>query len=256
MQLFVVLLALFLMRPAPVLADYQTAYNDYTYNYSLYSAAYHDYQVAKSTYATYKTLTSEADAIIKYRLVLQTRDKAIQSYYDLLAEKLQITPSVPDGNKTAFSNIRLSEKKWFDDHQRRIAAASTLDDLNGASGEFQGKYPQIDSETKQAIGIVLSAKTDTLINSWEKSATDLTAKLKEVETTGENVGLGTRGVDNARLKEDLATQKLTQAKKLFFFDNNFANIDLPAAQQQFVQSTQYLREATNYLLEVVRGITG
>ena len=105
MKRFAAFILLLFVFALPVRADYQTAYNDYLYNYNLYRSAYSNYQVAKSTYNTYRTLTSQNDAILKLRAVLSARNQLMFVYYDLLTEKLNVTPEVSNDYKNTFFNI-------------------------------------------------------------------------------------------------------------------------------------------------------
>lgn len=213
----------------PVSADYQKAYNDYSYNYSQYRGAYNDYQTAKSSYAAYQTLNSQANAINKLRAVLQTRDSLISSYYDLLFEK-------------SAGKISLAQKDWLAEHQRKLAAAASLEDLNSAAAEFESRYPQMDTETKQAVGIILLAKEKVLTDQWAKLADDTSVKMKAIPDTG----IGERGVIAARDKFALGIKKLTGLKWETLLSD----------QQKLSEANQYFREATDYLLEVVKSVTG
>ncbi|MCL4397511.1 hypothetical protein M1403_00535 [Patescibacteria group bacterium] len=228
---------------SPALADYNSAYSTYTANYSKYREAYSNYQIAKSTYGTYKTLTAQQEAISKLQLVLQSRDDLISSYYDLLATR------VPANYQDTFSKISDSEKNWLSDHGKKISAASTLDDLNSASDEFENRYPQMDAETKQAIKAVLIAKENPLLSRWDTLAGQISDELKNISAAGENTGIGERGVITARNKKELAVAKMNEAQ-------NTKATDLFGAQQKLTESLQYLREATGYLNEVLQGITG
>lgn len=215
-------LILFFFLVKPVSADYQQAYSDYTYNYSQYRRAHDDYQLAKSSYAAYQTLNARMDAINKLRTVLQARDSLISSYYDLLSQRMA-------GNGFAI------QKTWLGEHQRKLAVVTNLEDLNALAAEFESQYKQIDLETKQAIGIILLAKEKVLTDQWTKLA-------KAVP----NEGIGERGAIAAREKFNLGTKKLENLK----WEN------LLADQQKLSEANQYFREATDYLLEVVKSVTG
>lgn len=240
---------------APVRADYNSAYTDYTFNYSKYRDSYNAYQVSKSTYATYKTLTAQTDAISKLKNVIQARDKVMASYYDLLQEKLNATPGIPTDSQNTFFQMKTSEKTWMTDHQKKIDAAATLDDLNSASADFESHYPQFDSETKQAVGMILIAKETNLATRWETLATGVSDKLKAINLSGENTTLGERDVISARNKKDLTMTDLTAAQTMLVPQNN-QKTDLFAAQQKLSEANQYLKEGTSYLIEIIKGITG
>ncbi len=249
-----VLLVLFFVV-APVRADYASAYTDYTFNYSKYRDSYNAYQVSKSTYTTYKTLTAQTDAIAKLKTVIQARDKVMASYYDLLQEKLNATTGIPSDSQATFFQMKTSEKSWMADHQKKIDAAATLDDLNLASSVFESHYPQFDSETKQVVGMVLIAKETNLAARWDVLATGVSDKRKEINLAGENTTLGERDVISARNKKDLTMTDITAVQTMLIPQNN-QKTDLFGAQQKLSEANQYLKEGTNYLLEIIKGITG
>lgn len=251
------LLLLLFCYPVPVLADYQKAYTDYTYSFSQYRASYNDYQVAKSSYSTYKTLTSQSEAITKLRTVLQARNDLVSAYYDLLQEKLLATPNILDDQRNTFFKMKESEKQWMATHKKKVDAASSLEDLNSVAAEFESRYPQMDSETKQAIGMVLLSKEAAISSRWETVTSQVSDQLKVINSTGEETVVGERGIIAARNKKELADTKIGQAREIFFPKNNaYPRIDLFSAQQRLTESLQYLREGTNYLVEIIKNITG
>ena len=239
---FFAILVIFL-TPNAVLADYNSAYSDYQFNYSKYREAHNNYQIAKSAYGTYKTLTARAEAVKQMRLVLQARAKLMDSYYDLLTER------VPFANKETFGKIKDSQSEWFAGHQKKIDAAGTLDDLNDASNEFETRYPQMETETKQAVKGILLAKEEPLLTRWDEMSGQISQKIKEINSTGPGTAIGERGIISARNKKELAVTKMEAAR-------NTDARELFSAQQRLTESREYLREATGYLNEVLGEITG
>ncbi len=256
MRKFLPVFILFFFLSKPVLADYQKAYSDYTYNYSQYRAAVNDYQVSKSSYLTYRTLNSQADATNKLRQVLISRDQVMIVYYDLLYEKLAATPGVENDAKTTFFGIRQSEKTWLSEHQKRLNAAGSFEDLNAASVEFENRFPQMDFETKQGIGNVILAKEKTLSNQWQTLADKLSLKRTEAGILGEDTVAAQRGMISAKNKQQLFTDKLGEINRIFSPAGGNQKIELFPAQQKFLESNQYLREANNFLIEIVKIFTG
>lgn len=254
--LFFFLAKLFVFAAPCVLADYQSAHSDYAYNYSLYRAAHNDYQVAKSSYSTYKTLASQNEAIKRMRTVLQTRDRVVSVYFDLLQEKLNQTLGVEEETRNTFSNIRASEKSWLASHETKIEAAGGLADLNSVSAEFEARFGQMDRETKQAVGNVLLGKEAVMLNKLEDLLSDLGDKIKEMRDSGEKTSSLERGMINIRDKVGLHKEKIDQGKKVFFGVDSEGKIDVFAGQQKLSEANQYLREAGSFLRELVKSITG
>ena len=243
------------LLPAPVYADYQSAYNDYSYNYTVYRNTYNDYQVSKSTFLTYHTLTSQNDAIDKMRAVLKARDQVMLVYYNLLQEKLNATPGVEESVKITFGKIKESEKNWLTDHQKKIEAANSLEDLNSASAEFENRYPQMDTETKQAVGEILLAKENNLGGQVDQFINNLNTKLTKIRQAGEATTFADRGIINTKNKLELFRTKLTQSREVFYSKNS-GKIELFTGQQKLLEANQYLREAVNFLSEIIKSYTG
>lgn len=255
--LVIILLSyIFLFKSSFVRADYQKAYTDYTYSYSLYRQAHNDYQIAKSTFLTYRTLVSQNEAINKLRAVLKARDQVILSYYNLLQEKMNATEGLNSEAKNTFFEIKNSELAWLAGHQTKIEAASSLEDLSSVSGEFESRYSQIDTETKQTIGAILSAKEETLSKKVSTLSTNVSEKLTEIRQAGEETAVLERGLINVNNKLTLHSEKMTQVKSVFTAADSYRGIDLFRGQQRLTEANQYLREAVNFLLEIIKSITG
>ncbi len=243
-------------------ADYQTAYRDYVYNYSVYKNAHNDYQIAKSSYQTYHTLTSQNEAVARFKTVLKARDNVISAYYDLLQEKLSSTEGISPDTKSTFGTISQSEKAYLTSHQKRVDDASTLSDLNAVSQEFESRYGQISLETKQAIGNVLLTKEANLKIRLDALVSDLTRKTEEIRQSGEDTGILDRGLIAANNKLDFYEKQYAAAKLTFSgvkqdrFSQTVPTINVFAGQQSLAQANQYLRETMTILKEAVRSITG
>lgn len=246
----------FFLFAFPVSADYQTARNDFTYQYSQYRTAHDRYQVAKSSYLTYRTLTAQTEAINSFRLVIQDRDQVISTYYDLLQEKLNATAGVSPNYLTTFSDLKKGEKDWLAAHQKKISAAASLEDLNNVSHEFEDRYPQFDSETKQAFGTVLLAKEANLRSQTDALVIDLTTNLARLRQDSADTAFADRGQIAIKDKLGLYDQKITDTKSIFFPKDNRGQIDIYQAQQRLTEANQYLREALTMFREIIKSLTG
>lgn len=236
-----------------VLADYQKAYQDYTFQSSEYKNAYNQFLIARSSYQTYGTLASQQEAIIKFKSTLKSRNQLISSYYNLLQEKLNETASVSGEQRTTFDKIRLSEGQWLSDNQVKIDAAASLDDLNAVSREFQSRYGQMTTESKQTVGTILLAKEINLRGQVQTVFDNLSTKVSEIRSTGKNTSVWDRWLFSAQNKLIIHDQKISEANKIIFTTSN--NVDLPKAQQSLTEANQYLRETLQQLQEIINAIT-
>ncbi len=238
----------------PVSADFAKAYQDYLYNNTLYKENYTNYQVAKSTFLTYRTNSAENDAIIALRKVLQSRNQLMVVYYDLLFEKLLVTPGISDDYKTTFGSIRTSEQTWLAANKLKIEAAATLLDLNSVSGEFEGRYRQMDSETKQALGSVLLAKERVLREEVNAAVASVGGQLTAMDLAGEDTTIYKRNLIGTQNKLELFDEKMGSAQKTLIRPIG-EPVEVFQGQQQLAEANQYLRDMVSSLLEIIRLIT-
>lgn len=244
---------------SPARADFQTAYQDYVFNLQQYKNAHNEFQIAKSTYQTYKTLTSQNEAVTKFKTVLKARNQVMSTYYDLLQEKLNATEGVGTGPQNTFSGVRDSEKNWLAENQTKIEATGTIEDLNDVSAEFESRHPQMDRETKQAIGTVLVAKENTLRTGLDLAIGKVTTKLGEIRNQGDDTTAADRGLISVQNKLDFQANKTLAAEKIFQGEDQSSQrekINLLSGQKTLIEANQYLKEAAGFLLEIVRSFTG
>lgn len=255
---FVVLFFLVAFRyPLSAHADFNSAYQDYVFNYQQYRTANSQFQIARSSYETYHTLTSQNDAITKFRQVLKSRDQVVAVYYNLIQEKMNSTEGMDPGTQKTFSDIRQSEKTWLDANQKKIDAAGSLDDLNSVSNEFEQRFNQMDTETKQAIGTIETIKLTHTKDRINSSITDLSNKLNDIASSGEDTSSSNRGIISAKNKLDLFDQKISDAHDVFYpKQNSNTTIRLYDGQVRLTEASQYLRETVDFLSEIVKNFTG
>lgn len=251
-----VLIALVVLFPSSVRADYQQAFSNYSAQYSQYRTVYSQFTVARSAYQTYRTLAAQNTAITSFRKVLQTRNALVSAYYDLLQEKLNTTPSVDPLDISAFGEINNNTKLWLKENNDKIAGSASIEDLNSVSSEFAQRYPQMLIDSKQTIGRVLLAQGTYLDNRLSY----VTLEVKNFLTVlaqDNDVTILERGILQAQTKHDLYTQKHDQERQYFFPTDTYRldNLDLLQGQQIAIAANQYLSESANYLLELIKNVT-
>lgn len=239
-------------------ADFKSAYQDYTYTYQLYRTALNEFQIAKSSFLTYRTLTAQNEALDKFRKALVSRNQVIIVYYNLLQEKMNETPGVSPESKNTFNNIKESEKNWIDSHKQKIEAAGSFEDLNNVSSEFESRFPQMDTETKQAIGTIEMAKVADLKAKLNTQIDTLNTWIAQIGSTGQDTSFANRGIISARSKLDLHDQKINAALITFYPEKTSKKdrINLYNGQRQLTEAKQYLSETATYLLEIIKSFTG
>lgn len=246
------------LKASIVYADYNSAYQDYIYNYQLYRSASDKFQIDKSSYLTYKTITAQNNALTSFRTVLKTRDQVMLVYYNLLQEKLNATAGSSTDSKNTFNSIKDSEKDWLGSHQKKIDAAGSLDDLNSVSAEFESHYPQMDTEAKQTIATVEKAKLSNLKSQLDNQMGSLNGKIGQIRFMGIDTSVWDRDMILSQNQLNLYNQKIDAADAIFYprSISNYQLIDLYSGQKSLLEAKQYLRETVNSLLQIIKEITG
>jgi hypothetical protein len=241
----------------PVRADYSQAYYDYQFLYSKYRESFRDFTVAKATYFTYKTLTTQNEALEKMRGVLVDRANIISAYFILLAEKLVISEGVPPADSEAFDNMRQNQDNWLEKHIDLIESAATIDDLNDVSAEFDARYQQIVSQTNKTVAAILLAKNDAAYAKMPDLFSKTALQLGRLADVGEDNLTYFRGLDVAKSKA-----KLWEGKRLEVVDlmnpkqySYQQTTDIGKIQNLLFGGLQYLKESTSYLKEITDTIT-
>ena len=113
--LFVILSFQFLGVNA-VKADYNQTYSDYQFLYSQYRKSFDEYTVAKATYQTYRTLTTQNDALEKMRTTLTDRANIVGAYLNLIYDKMTVSEGIPLNELTSYSKIKSAQESWLSSH--------------------------------------------------------------------------------------------------------------------------------------------
>ena len=251
--IFLGLVVLFFLSPARVLADYSRAYADYQYQFSLYSQGYDKFQIAKSTFGTYKTLTTKNEAMEAMRQVLSRRNLVIISFLQLILEKLMATEGVPTFEIATYDKIFASQSQFLLDMSKKIENASTIDDLNELSEGIEERYKEIDREAKEAIGKILLAKISRKASKADDLFSRTQALLGSFGTEYKEAASLSRSLTFARVKYDLYANSYRSATANFTFKgiNNNQEIDLGSGVTDLLSAKQYLVETASYLLDLL-----
>lgn len=239
--------------------DYERAYQDFSYNYSLYDIALNEYKNARAEYLQFETLTSKDKAKTATLKMLQARDEVIKTYLTSIRMKIKESKGLSDGQKEGYYPRIDEEFKYYESHKDKLSSAGSLEDLVKDSEEESERY---ESSTKivvytSLIGVA-TGKTSFLRQEIEKSITDLKAKIAEIREAGDkNVSAIERSVTDLENKVARSKDKDNQAKdmvnKIKVTQRDKAS-DFDEALQNVQDSYLYLKEVNTYLLEIVRQI--
>lgn len=152
---FLVLLGLPVLL-TPVRASSQQAYQDYLYQFDLYRQTNTDFQVAKNEYLKFKSLTSQATALDKTKLMLSQRDELLRAYLFLLNEKLNEDRGLAATEKQLYQSLITNEVTFLNAHKDRMASIGSLEDTVTVSRELESHYMILYASMRQTIiGIIV-----------------------------------------------------------------------------------------------------
>lgn len=226
-------------------------YQDYLYQNSIYRQNLSQFKTAKAQYESYKTLTSQTEAIKKAKEVLISRNNTLRAYFLLLEETMAI--SLPQGmlEKGDYQQRLEKERKFLEEKNNLLEAAATTNDLTDLSQDIEKKLLDYKILSQQITGLVLLNKAQVSDEKVASAAASVRGgALMEVKNQQSNDVLE-RWLGQAEAKYQLALQKQAMAKTLFFPAKD-KEIKFFEGKMQVFNGHQYLKEAISNLLEVVR----
>lgn len=236
--------------------NYDKAYQDYTYNLSLYDTAHNDYELAREQYLQYQTLTAENEAKDKTLAMLLARDEVVKTYLTAIRMKLKETPGISDTEKNSIYTRIDTEFKWYSDHKDKLPSAGTLDDLitdaDAASQQYESTKIVIYSVLTSILnGKVTDARQD-LVTSFSELKDKVTEIRHNQDKDVSSIERSFPEIDNKITRSqgkqtdavtNINTMKLTGKDKSQIYSDTQGLVE---------DAYLYLKEGNTFLLEVVR----
>lgn len=255
---FIIIRPVFSQSPSADLT-FDRAYQDYSYNLSLYDAALNTYKNAKAQYLQYNTLTAKEDSTAATLKLLQARDEVVITYLTSLRRKIAELPGVFDNEKGPLLTNIDGEVSFYTEHKGKLTSAGSLEDLVSDSNTAKERY---ESATKIVIYSSLigigTGKNEYDRGMLEKSLNDLKGKVSEINTNGDKdvtaierslIDMANK-IERSKVK-DQAAKDLINAMSKSEDDKESVYIEAIGNAQN---SQLYLKEVNKYLLEIVRQI--
>jgi len=237
--------------------NYDKAYQDYEYNYSLYTRAHDDYVLAKARYLPDKTLISGEEAKKATLMMLQARDETVRTLLTAIQMRVNENKGLSGSQKESLFKQIDPEVKFYEDHKIKLVSAGSLDDLVSDSNKAKDRFESITQPLIYASLVNLSiGKTVYERGNVEKVIFDLKAKVAEIKSVGDkDTSLFDRNfidlenkLTRSQDKETEAQDLVTNANKSFAKKVSYYNNAIAAIQGSYL----YLREVATYLKEMIR----
>lgn len=156
--MFLVLLALFTLSHVEGLmflpqahATSQQAYQDYLFQFDTYRQKYTEFKVAKNEYEKFGSLTSQATALEKTKIMLAQRDQLLRAYLLLLNEKLNEDRGLNSQEKQLYQTLIRNEVVFLEKHAQLIPSIGSLEDAQEVSGELVSHYKVLQKSVRQIL---------------------------------------------------------------------------------------------------------
>ncbi|MBI5449556.1 hypothetical protein HY948_04560 [Candidatus Gottesmanbacteria bacterium] len=258
--IFIAFLALPLLLALPAHATSQQAYQDYLYQFDLYRQTNTDFQVAKNEYLKFKSLTSQATALIKTKTMLAQRNELLRAYLFLLNEKLNEDRGLAGTEKQLYQTLIANEVTFLDAHKDRMSSIGSIDDTVTVSRELESHYMILYASMRQTVIGIMMGDLAVLTQRFDTahSAAQSLVNISRGTFTPQKQATLDRWLLQIANKRSLYQQKIetirstnNQLKGNYQeeIDRNFQTMQKDAAEAK-----QYLSEGTSNLMELMNAV--
>ncbi len=239
---------------------YEKAYQDYVYMVDLYQKAHSDYLLAKAQYIQARTLASQSKVQSATVNMLSARDDVVVTYLRALRMRLVEEPSVEEQSKNSLFSRIDAEIAGFEDHKNTIPSAGTLKDLEKDSQEAADRFIFTQRLSYETLSLIPYSQIKNTHEAISEALGDVKNKTQEIRQNGDHdVTLAERWIIEVENKLARAFDKEAEVQNLIFQIQAQSGKAMGKSQHENVlsrlqEANQYLREASNYLTEVLKQI--
>lgn len=243
--------------------DFPRAYQDYVFTMDVYNSAHSEYLLAKAQYAQAGTLVSQTQAREATVKMLSARDDVVTTYLTAVRMKMVEAEGVSDLTKNGLFTRLDAEIAWFKDHKARLDSAGTLADLSEDSDEARDRYLTTERVAYETLSTVpfgelslLRAQTNAILSKINDKIFQIRANGDKDTATIERWAIEIENKITRSLDKEIEAQALIPK---FVPNSKSKNVDLRQNYNDIIfkldESRQFLRDATEYMDEIVNEIT-
>lgn len=246
---FIILLVIVILVCAtPAFATSQQAYSDYLYQYDVYRSVYTNFQVAKNEYQKFQSLSAQADALAKTKIMLTQRDTLLRSYLQLLNEKLNEDQGLPASTKQLYQTLIANEISFLAGHEQLIPSAGSIDDITEASSQLSSHYTVLQVSIRQILIGLSLGQLSILSHYYDQALTEAQTMISTYQ-----------GAFTPQKQETINRWVLQIANKRTFFQQKYDSLlqanaqlkvyDISDLDTKYRTMTMGINEARQYLAE-------
>jgi hypothetical protein len=238
---------------------YSKAYADYTFKLSEYQKVHSEYELARDSYLQSKTLAARSQAEKKTRTMLMARDEVVRTYLTAIRLRLVEIGGVFSTEKEPLFAQLDAEVAWYANHQKEVGSASSLEDLFAESSEAKTRFEsQTLNIVYESLATISKGKVKTDREGLQGIVDALDAKIVEIRANGDkDTSQIERWMLDTKSKLVRSEEKIIEAQgeivdlreeernKLRVYNEVIFSLE---------ESFQYLKEAVNFMKQVVQEI--
>lgn len=248
---------------------FNQAHREYSLSAEDYRASHDEYVLARSQYLKFKTLTAENNAKEATIRMLETRDEVAEKYLSVLKMRIEEIEGVPDATREALF-LRIDEERtWFSEHKERLPSAGSLEDLVSDSDEAKGRFEAADPLIYEGLSVISSGRVNNFrarLKNIFSSVRDKINKIKEEERSEykfstRKIQIIERWIFETEGRISRSEEKQVEADSLISEISGKSGGRGKSSVGTYSQvlsklgeSQQYLKEASLYVIEIIREI--
>ncbi len=268
-KLVAILFLVFLIFPVGVVRaqdeefDFARAYQDYVFTVDVYNSAHSEYLLAKAQYAQAGTLVSQTQAREATVKMLSSRDDVVTTYLTAVRMKMVEAEGVSSLTKNGLFTRLDAEIAWFRDHKDRLDSAGTLADLEADSKEASDRFVTSERIAYETLATIPFGKLSLMRTQANSILSRINDKVFQIRSNGDkDTAIVERWALEIEQKITRSLDKEIEAQALipiFVPSRQNRSLDVRKNYTDIIfkldESRQFLRDATEYMDEILREIT-
>jgi hypothetical protein len=220
--------------------------------------------LAKAQYEQAKTLVAQTKAQEATTKMLTARDDVVLTYLTAIRMKLAEGGGVTNVTKNGLFSRIDAEVAWFKDHKNSLGSAGTLADLEEDSNEAKERFSELSQTISyEALATIPFGSLSLMRSSANAILGDINDKIFQVRANGDkNTTIMERWALEVESKVTRSLDKEIEAQALipnFTVSTRSRTPDYRKNYNDIIfkldESRQFLRDATEFMREIIREIT-
>jgi hypothetical protein len=267
-KLALLIIVVLLLLPKGIYAqdepfDFERAYQDYVFTLDVYNGSHSEYLLARAQYKQAGTLVSQTKAQEATTKMLEARDDVVITYLTAIRMNLLEAEGVSETTKNSLFSRLDAEIAWFRDHKSRLASAGTLEDLKDDSTEAADRFNELTQTVAyETLATVPFGKLSLMRSRSSIILGDIENKISEIRVNNDkDTAIIERWAQEIENKITRSLDKEIEAQALIpgFTATSGGRTDYSKNFNAIIfkldESRQFLRDATEFMREIVREVT-